>query len=110
MGCREMICTQPGRGCKSATPRGRAWGSTLSPHEMGSLHHDDPLLTTASQARHAPQRSARHDPSVSRIVLKSPDTFWAGHNVEIIRLVPVRNDHGVVTAGNQNHIAIFDRH
>jgi hypothetical protein len=22
---------------------------------MGSLHHDDPLLTTASQARHAPR-------------------------------------------------------
>ena len=29
--------------------------SQLSSDEMGSLHHDDPLFTTASQARHAPR-------------------------------------------------------
>jgi hypothetical protein len=27
----------------------------LSSDEMGSLHHDQPLFTTASQARHAPR-------------------------------------------------------
>jgi hypothetical protein len=29
--------------------------SPIEPDEIGSLHHDDPLLTTASQARHAPR-------------------------------------------------------
>src|SRR5258708_12259449 len=92
MCCRDWICTQPDRGCKlGLVPRPRRGrGKARS--------------TTATE------RSARHDPSVSGVVLKPPDAFWTGHDIQVIRVVAVGNDHGVITAGNQDNIAIFDRH
>jgi hypothetical protein len=54
--------------------------------------------------------ASRHDPGVSWVVLKPPNTLRTSHDVQVIRLVPVRNDHRVVAAGNQYYIAILDRH
>jgi len=47
---------------------------------------------------------------MSWVVLKPPNPLRTSHDVQVIRLVPMRNDHRVVAAGNEDHIAIFDGH
>jgi hypothetical protein len=51
-----------------------------------------------------------HNPVVGRVVLETPNSFWARHDIEIIGLVAVRNHNGMVASRDENDIAIFDRH
>jgi hypothetical protein len=47
---------------------------------------------------------------VGRVVVKVPDAFWTGHDVEVIGLVAVRDYDRMVTPRDKDNIAVFDSH
>ena len=43
------------------------------------------------------------------IILENPQTFGAGHDIEVIGIVTVRHYHRVVTARHHHHIVVLYR-
>src|SRR5438128_11716672 len=52
--------------------------------------------------------SAKH-PLVHRIVLEVPFAFGSRHHIQIIRVVTIGDDHGMIAPRNEHDVVVFDR-
>ena len=50
------------------------------------------------------------NPFMPWIVMKSPDTFWSGHHIQIIQIISMRSPDRMIPPRYHHHIMIMNRH
>src|SRR6266699_6027095 len=88
---------------RSAVSRRSPMGPTIGFAPLRASHPGEP----PSRPRETYSEVPKH-PLVHGIVLEVPFAFGSRHHVQIIRIVAIGDDHGMIAPRNEHDIVVFD--